>query len=231
MSENAPEVPDLDDAPITDPMGSHQEPVVSTDVRAATDSEQRTGGISDDPDVLRAEITRLRRENGAARTNAKAKAADDARAEFAQQIGKILGLVDDDAADVDPKILTEQLTSSQEAARTAQIELAVFRAAATTDADPTALLDSRSFLAKVADIDPADSDALQQAITDTLGSNPRLGKAHPSGMKPNPAQGRSASPPLGMADQIVAAQKAGDIKTVMRLKASMAVANGDHSTS
>lgn len=185
---------------------------------------ERPSSLPDDPEALRAEIARLRRENGAARTNAKAQAADEARNEFAQQIGKILGLVADES-EVDPKALTEQLTASQAQARQAQVELAVFRAAAGTDADPAALLDSRAFLAKVADIDPGDSDGIKQAIADVVASNPRLGKAHTSGMKPNPAQGRSASPPLGLADQIAAAQKAGDIKAVLRLKAAQAVTN------
>lgn len=193
--------------------------------------ESQPGTLPDDPEALRAEITRLRRENGAARTNAKAQAADEARADFAQQIGKILGLIPDEATELDPAALTEQLTNSQAATRQAQVELAVFRAAAGTDADPSALLDSRSFLEKVAALDPGDGDAITAAIADAIGSNPRLGKAPTPGMKPNPAQGRSASPPLGMADQIAAAQQAGDIKTVMRLKASMALASGDHSTS
>jgi hypothetical protein len=179
--------------------------------------------LPDDPESLRAEIARLRRENGAARTNAKAQAADEARTEFAQQIGKILGLVKDEP--VDPAALTEQLTATQAQARQAQVELAVFRAAAGTPADPAALLDSRSFLAKVADIDPSDGDAIKQAISEVIESNPRLGKATTPGMKPNPAQGRSASPPLGLADQIAAAQKAGDMKTVLRLKAAQAVSN------
>lgn len=184
---------------------------------------QNQGGLPDDPEALRAEIARLRRENGASRTNAKQQAAEEARTELAQQIGKALGLVEDET--VDPNVLTEQLTASQQAARQAQVELAVFRAAAATEADPSALLDSRSFLEKVAEIDPSDADAFQQAITEVIAANPRLGKAPTPGMKPNPAQGRSASPPLGIADQIAAAQKAGDMKTVLRLKTQQALSN------
>lgn len=184
---------------------------------------QNQGGLPDDPEALRAEIARLRRENGASRTNAKQQAAEEARTELAQQIGKALGLVEDEP--VDPNALTEQLTASQQAARQAQVELAVFRAAAATEADPSALLDSRSFLEKVAEIDPSDADAFQQAITEVIAANPRLGKAPTPGMKPNPAQGRSASPPLGIADQIAAAQKAGDMKTVLRLKTQQALSN------
>jgi len=42
-------------------------------------------------------------------------------------------------------------------------------------------------------------------------------------MAPNPAQGTSAQPPLSLAERIAQAQTAGDTKTVMRLKAAMAV--------
>jgi len=40
-------------------------------------------------------------------------------------------------------------------------------------------------------------------------------------MRPNPAQGHSASAPLGIAEQIAASEKAGDTKATIRLKAAM----------
>lgn len=43
------------------------------------------------------------------------------------------------------------------------------------------------------------------------------------GMKPNPAQGRSASPSPTVAEQIAQAQAAGDLKTAIRLKSQMAL--------
>lgn len=61
----------------------------NTDPAAATTTETTATAAT-------TEIERLRRENGAERTNAKAKAADEARAELAQTIGKTLGLVKDD---------------------------------------------------------------------------------------------------------------------------------------
>lgn len=181
--------------------------------------------VWEDPESAKAEIERLRKENGAARTNAKAQAAEEARNELAQTIGKALGLVEGEP--VDPAKLTEQLTAEQSNARQARLELAVFRNAG-DDADASALLDSRTFLEKVAAIDPNDSQAIKAAITEAVEANPRLGKAPvaPVGMKPNPAQGRSASPPLGIGDQIAAAQKAGDLKAVLRLKAFQALQNG-----
>lgn len=149
----------------------------------------------DDPEAAKAEITKLRQENGAARTNAKAQAAEEARNEFAQSIAKALGL-SKDAEPADPAKLTEQLAASSAAARAAQVELAVFRAAGST-ADPSALLDSTSFLATLKDIDPSDSAAITAAITAAVESNPRLGAASGSRLPaPNPAQGSSASGPV-----------------------------------
>lgn len=166
-----------------------------------------------------------RAEAGKARVNAKQTAADEARAELAQQIGKALGLVTDET--LDPAALLDKANTSGVAARQAQTELAVFRAADAANGDPLALLDSRTFLAKVAEIEPTDTAALAAAITEAVAENPRLGKTAPAapavpgaGMKPNPAQGSSASPPLGLDAQIAAAEQTGDFKTAIRLKAA-----------
>lgn len=153
--------------------------------------------VWDDPKAAQAEIERLRRENGAARTNAKAQAAEEARTELAQTIGKALGLVKDEP--IDPATLTESLTTSQAEAKQARVELAVFRNAATAGADPTALLDSTTFLKSVADIDPNDGAAITAAIAKAVETNPRLAVA--PGTKapaPNPAQGASAAGPGGV---------------------------------
>lgn len=147
-----------------------------------------------DPAKAQAEIERLRRENGAARTNAKAQAAEEARNELAQQIGKAIGLVPDE---VDPAKLTEQLTTSQADAKQARVELAVFRNAASAGGDPVALLDSSSFLKSLESVDPTDAAAVAEAITKAVEANPRLGAApaDPRTPAPNPAQGASASGP------------------------------------
>ncbi|MDA8440482.1 MAG: hypothetical protein M0Z51_16710 [Propionibacterium sp.] len=176
----------------------------------------------DDPAAARAEIERLRKENGANRTNAKAQAAEEARTALAQEIGKALGLVKGDEP-ADPVKLTEQLTAAGAEARQAKIELAVFRASQATDVDPNALLDSRTFLAKVATVDPSDSAAIEAAVAEAVAANPRLGKPVAQGMKPNQAQGRSASAPLGLAEQAAAAAASGDTKAAIRLKSAMAL--------
>ena len=211
-------------APAGETQTATQTPAAAASAEPTVSPEAKPN-LWDDPAAAKAEIERLRKENGAARTTAKANAADEARNELAQTIGKALGLVEDES--IDPVQLTTQLTESQALARQAKVELAVFRAATDTDADPAALLDSRTFLAKLADLDPTDSAAVTAAISEAVAVNPRLGKASPQqqGMKPNPAQGRSASPPLGVAEQIAAAQQGGDLKAVLRLKSAQALQN------
>jgi uncharacterized protein (DUF736 family) len=134
------------------------EPVAPTEPVTAPETPTAPEPVKDpwaDPEVARAEIEKLRKENASARVNAKATAAEEARAQLTQEFGKILGLVKDDAP-VTPEHLTEQLTSAQ------------------TAGDPAALLDSRAFLDKVAGIDPTDSAALAAAISEATTSNPRF---------------------------------------------------------
>jgi hypothetical protein len=85
-----------------------------------------------------------------------------------------LGLKPDGADD--PAKVTEALSSAQAAQRQTAVELAVYRAAAQSGADPDALLDSRAFLTAVQDVDPGDRDAIADAIKAAVESNPRLAK-------------------------------------------------------
>lgn len=152
----------------------------------------------DDPKTAQAEIERLRRENGSERVNAKAQAAEDAKKELAQTIGKALGFVEDEP--IDPAKLTESLTTAQAEAKQARVELAVFRNATAVNGDPAALLDSTSFLKSLDSIDPSDPAAVTAAIEAAVAANPRLGAApsEPRSPAPNPAQGSSASGVAGV---------------------------------
>ena len=137
--------------------------------------------LPDDPEALKAEIARLRRENAASRTNAKATAADEARTALVQELGKALGLVKDGDETPKPEELTAQANAAQAAAREAQVQLAVYRTAGAHQGDPSALLDSRAFLAKVADLDPAAADfqtKVDAAVKAAVADNPKL-KAAP----------------------------------------------------
>ncbi|WP_130012146.1 hypothetical protein [Serinicoccus sediminis] len=144
-----------------------------------------------DPDKAKAEIERLRRENGAERTTAKQQAADQARTELLASLSpalKALGLDIPGDEQVTPEALAEQARTNKadadkarDDAREARVELAVFRRADTHSADAQALLDSRTFLAKVADLDPSSDDfgsKLDDAIKTAVSDNPKL-KAAP----------------------------------------------------
>ena len=178
----------------TEPTGNEPSAAATTQPEAPAPTAPAKANVWENPDTAKAEIERLRRENGAARTNAKAQAAEEARKELANTIGKALGIVED-GAETDPAKLTESLTASQREAKQARVELAVFRNAAAAGGDPAALLDSASFLAKVADLDPSDSAALAETIAAAVEANPRLGAApaDPKAPAPNPAQGSSAA--------------------------------------
>lgn len=171
-----------------------------------------------DPAAAEAEIKRLRAENGAARTNAKAQAAEDARKELAASIGKLLN--PEATEPTDPAALAEQVTTSQADAKQARVELAVFRNAATAGGDPAALLDSSSFLASLAAVDPSDSAAVTAAIEAAITANPRLGAApaEPRTPAPNPAQGAGAGGAPGIEAQIAEATKAGNHRLAIALK-------------
>jgi len=137
-------------------------------------------GLPDDPAALKGLIADLRRENASARTNAKTQAADAARQDLVQQLGKALGLVTEGDAAPTPEQLTQQLTAAQTAQRAIAVELAVFRTASQHGADPSALTDSRTFLAKVADLDPAAADFQTKVIEAAKAAateNPKLATA------------------------------------------------------
>ncbi|SEU46592.1 hypothetical protein [Nonomuraea wenchangensis] len=92
------------------------------------------------------------------------------RADFAQQIGQALGLIGgEQEKQLTPEQVIDQLTAEKDTTakerdqekerhRRALIELAVHRAGSQMGADPEALLDSRSFVKKVRDLDPDGED-------------------------------------------------------------------------
>lgn len=137
---------------------------------------------------LERELADARKDAGKARTTAKQRAADEAKAELAQQIGRALGIVED-GTPPDPDALARQLADEQNKARQTAVELAVYRTAQAAGADPDALLDSRQFAAAVADLDPSDNDAIKAAVQQAVEANPRLA-----------AQQAPAGPPRGGAE-------------------------------
>ena len=101
--------------------------------------------------------------------------------------------------------------------RTVRSEVKALAADAFADPeDAAAFLDLGKYATSDGDVN---TEAIKGDLADLLARKPHLGKqVAPQGMRPNPAQGRSASPPLGLSEQIAAAEQAGDMKTVLRLK-------------
>ncbi|MFI6886763.1 hypothetical protein [Streptosporangium canum] len=154
----------------------------------------------------------LRAENADWRTKVKdaQKAADEAatkagptpeevtaqaQAEFAQKIGKALGLITEEEKPLDPQQVIEKLTSEKdqtakerdaekERNRRTLIELAVHRGSAKAGADPDALLDSRSFLKHIRELDVDDKEfhsAIGEAIQLAVENNPKFKAATQAG--------------------------------------------------
>ncbi|MFD3929694.1 hypothetical protein [Streptomyces sp. NPDC058614] len=124
-------------------------------------------------------IADARAEAGKERTTAKANAAQEAR----EQLLKDLGLLKPDETPDPAKLAAElgekdtRLAELAASTRTQAIELAAYKAASKHEANPAALLDSRSFLKSVEGLDPADKDfdtLLDAAIKAAVEGNQQL---------------------------------------------------------
>lgn len=106
------------------------------------------------------------------------------------EMAKALG-VDAGDDDPDPQALQQAVADRDAQLKTREVELAAYKAAGRHEADPDALLDSRSFVDQAAQLDPnADdfSSQLDAAIKASVEANPKL-KAAPGGGSPGPRQG------------------------------------------
>ncbi|MFC7582440.1 hypothetical protein ACFQYP_00520 [Nonomuraea antimicrobica] len=117
------------------------------------------------------------------------------QSDFAQQIGRALGLVGEEQKELTPEKVIEQLTSERDTTvkerdqekerhRRALIELAVHRAGSKMGADPDALLDSRSFLKRIRDLDHDTEDfgaKLTEVIQLAIDENPKYKAATMTG--------------------------------------------------
>lgn len=161
-------------------------------------------GTDDNGGDLTATVKRLekdladaRKEAAKERTAAKQQAADAAVADLTAKLGKALGLVKDDAP-ADPKALADAiaqkeaaLAERESALRARDVELAVWARAEKHSAKAGALLDSRSFVRAISDLDPSDkgfTTALDDAIKAAVKDNPAFGAVTVA-----PASGRDLS--------------------------------------
>ncbi|WP_457948299.1 hypothetical protein ACTAQI_20305 [Pseudarthrobacter sp. alpha12b] len=140
----------------------------ATETKAAETTEAKAadwdGKVESLPAGVQKIITDLRKEAGDERVASKTLAAIQSALNPDAKAGE----------KPDAAALTQALTEREADAKQAKTELAVFRLAGKQGADADALLDSRNFLAKIADLDPSDTKAITKAITDAVTDNPKL---------------------------------------------------------
>lgn len=129
--------------------------------------------VEDLPDWAQRIIREARDQAADARTTRNTERAEaDARVKAILQAA---GIDTGDTNEEDPvKAAADARAAAEQEARQARLELAVYRAASAANGDPAALLDSRAFLARAADLDPSDQEAVAGAIRDAIQDNPRL---------------------------------------------------------
>ena len=163
---------DADNAKQETPTSAETQTNTSVEQDAKQETQKTPDGLPTDPEQLQNMVRALRKENAKDRTAAKQKAADDAQASLVQQIGKALGLIKDDTDTPTQDGLIRQLTAEQEAKRTAQTTLAVYRAAQGI-ADPDMLTDSARFHKTLADVDITDQKAVTDAVKAFIKNHPQ----------------------------------------------------------
>lgn len=135
----------------------------------------------------------------------------------AKTLAAIQKALNPEAADEkpDPAKLANQLTERETEARQAKTELAVYKAAGKQGVDADALLDSRSFLAKIGDIDPSDTKAITKAIQDAVTDNPKFKTVQAAGASGSDFSGGSGEGAITQAkfDAMTPAEKNNLFKT------------------
>ena len=171
-------------------------------IQPAADDEQ-SGSQADDPKLKAA-------RDEAAQNRIKAREAASEKDQLIQTLGKALGLVKDDdeqGKGPDAEALAAQVEKSQTEATEAARELAVYKAAATNGADPSKLLDSRSFLNSIKDVDHGDEKALGAAIKAAVDNNKSFASARVAGASTadtasGPGGGSTPKADMSLADAV-----------------------------
>lgn len=198
MPEETDEVTTDQESAVTDEGSIDEESTVTDDSGSDTDGTT----ISEDdfeslPEKTKKEIRKLRADVAKARTTAKQQAAEEARvaAEAAaqaridelqqerdgqlKQIAKLLGLAKDEAAELTPEQVIEQITAERDAERLAREgresaylnllrEVAVQDAAEAHGVDSKKLINSRSFWSQVEGLDASDEKAFRLAVMEAV---------------------------------------------------------------
>lgn len=188
-----------------DSAGVAQEPPVEEDKK-----DGKTGNPVTTLDEALKVIADLRKENARQRTAAKERTAAETRVEIARTLAEALGVPHneedgDKGSEVeDIQALTAQVEDITRAETQARRELAVYRAAHDVDADPDMLLDSRSFLSHVSDIDPDNHDDIVEAVKDAVKNNPAFRAPRAGGVTraDHAPGGQESTTPLNVSDAV-----------------------------
>lgn len=111
----------------------------------------------------------------------------------AEQLDALVEVITGKKDDTDPEKLKGDLTAAQRETRATKVENAVLKSAGKHDADASLLADSRSFMASIADLDPAADDfntKLDAAIKKAVENNEALKVTTAGGPRPVRQQGR-----------------------------------------
>lgn len=165
-------------APAGDPIPEATDPPEANNSTNAAPTSENTGSEleSMEPADLARMVRELRRENGAARTNAKAQAAAEAEQNLTHKLAQALGLGKEGDAAPSVDDLTAQLADRDAEVRAMRTERAAEQAIRAGGGDIDAMLDSRSFRTKLDGLDPeADSFAedLGALVAAEVDANPR----------------------------------------------------------
>jgi hypothetical protein len=166
--------PGEDEDVVDDDTDVVDEDVVDDDTDSTEDDDT---GDDADKGKGKDEVAKLRREAAKYRRQLREAQAAGGKAskEAVAKVLKALGI--DSPDDVTPEQLAEQNKTQADTLRQRTVELAVVRAAGKSGADPDALMDSRSFLDGLADLDPDDKDFAAQVadeIKAAVKRNPKL---------------------------------------------------------
>lgn len=196
-----------DPAPAGAPAGSQSDPAPADPPQDPAPSDppadDEQGSQADDPKLKAA-------RDEAAQNRIKAREAASEKDQLIQTLGKALGLVKDDdeqGKGPDAEALAAQVEKSQTEATEAARELAVYKAAATNGADPSKLLDSRSFLNSIKDVDHGDEKALGAAIKAAVDNNKSFASARVAGASTadtasGPGGGSTPKADMSLADAV-----------------------------
>ena len=180
----------------------------ATQPAAKNETQEKNGhSIETMEDALKV-IADLRAENAKSRTTAKEQAAEQARADLIAKLSTALGITTDEEETPDPEQAASRLAAEVEqeraAAKTAALELAVYRAATSEGVNADMLLDSRSFADAITDLDPGDSQAISDAINNVVQSRPELRQVQATGptRTDHTPGGQDSAQPINVSDAV-----------------------------